>query len=376
MLAQLLQALGYASMLLLPLYLDYLGANRTEIGLVMSISGLGGLAIRPLVAWALDRTGRKPTLYIGTFVVVLSFLGIGLIDQMGWQIYALRIVMGAGLATLFTGYFTFASDLVPTSRRAEGLALFGIAGLIPMVVNPLSNRLGVDPPALQWFIPAVGLVIGASVFFLLPIREPADTMKRKPLPLRETLVALKARPLWPVWWATIVFASLVAVFMAFVNVTAEARGLSDPTIAWFSYAGGAVMVRALGATLPERVGLSRVLGPALLSYVIAMAVVSQAQTTPGFVLAGALAGFGHGYCFPVLAAQTVTRTPDNLRGAAMSVYTALWDFVKLLIVPVLGLIADHWGDATMLGGTSLVALLGLFLWAGLEAKLAPPRTTS
>ncbi|NCG22065.1 MAG: MFS transporter, partial [Rhodobacterales bacterium] len=352
-------------------YLHHLGATRTEIGLVMSISGFGGLAIRPLVAWALDRTGRKPTLYAGTLVVVFSFFGIYFIDHIDWHIYALRIAMGAGLATLFTGYFTFASDLVPTSRRAEGLALFGIAGLIPMLVNPISNRLGIDPPALQWFLPMMGLVIAASVLFLLPIPESHAAHDRKPLPLSETLNALRDRSLWPVWWATIVFATLVAVFMAFVNVTAEARGLPDPTIAWLSYAVGAVMVRAVGATLPERIGLSRVLGPALLSYIIAMGVVSVAQDTPGFILAGALAGFGHGYCFPVLAAQTASRTPDSLRGAAMSLYTALWDLVKLLIVPVLGVIADRFGDGPMLGGTAVVALFGLLIWAALEAKLSP-----
>ena len=371
MLAQLLQALGYGSMLLLPLYLDHLGATRTEIGLVMSISGLGGLAVRPLVAWALDRTGRKPTLYLGTLVVVLSFFGIYFIDQMSWHIYALRIAMGAGLATLFTGYFTFASDLVPTSRRAEGLALFGIAGLIPMLINPLSNRFGINPPALQWFLPMVGLIIAASVLFLVPIPESQAPSDRQPQTLSETLNALRDRSLWPVWWATIVFATLVAVFMSFVNVTAEARGLPDPTVAWLSYAAGAVMVRAAGATLPERIGLSRVLGPALFSYIVATGVVSVAQGTPGFILAGALAGFGHGYCFPVLAAQTVSRTPDSLRGAAMSLYTALWDLVKLFIVPVLGVIADRFGDGPMLGGTAVVALFGLLIWAALEAKLSP-----
>ena len=42
-LAQLLQAAGYASMLLLPLYLDHLGADRSTIGAVMAVSAIGGL---------------------------------------------------------------------------------------------------------------------------------------------------------------------------------------------------------------------------------------------------------------------------------------------------------------------------------------------
>ena len=56
--AHVMQALGYASMLLLPLYLAHLGASRTQIGAVMAAGSIGGLAMRPLIGAALDTMGR------------------------------------------------------------------------------------------------------------------------------------------------------------------------------------------------------------------------------------------------------------------------------------------------------------------------------
>ena len=55
--AHFLASLGFASMLLLPLYLDWLGANRAEIGALMAGASIGGLLTRPFVAVALDAVG-------------------------------------------------------------------------------------------------------------------------------------------------------------------------------------------------------------------------------------------------------------------------------------------------------------------------------
>ena len=373
--AQLLQALGYASMILLPLYRDFLGADRAQVGMIMAVSAVGGLSARPAIAWGLDRWGRKPTLVVGTFIVVSCFVALGAVDSLGPLVYGIRLVMGIGLAALFTGYFTLASDLVPPSRRAEGLALFGIAGLIPLVVNPLAGRIGFAASELRWFFPIVGVGILCSLILLAAVEAPPLVGARTPLVWRDVLRALRARPLWPVWFATGVFAALVSVFMSFTTIVAESRGLVDPAVAWFSYAGGAVMVRALGASLPERVGLSRILAPALAAYVMAMGMVAIADTTGGFLAAGALAGFGHGYCFPVLTAQTVSRSPEALRGTALSLYTALWDLAKLAVVPAMGLLADWRGDETMLWTCCAFGAAGGFFWAFLEWRTVIPDTT-
>lgn len=365
----LLQALGYSTMLLLPLYLDYLDASRTEIGAVMAAASIGGLAARPVIAWGLDVWGRKKVLAVGTVLLALGMFSVGAIDSMGPGVYLMRLLVGVGTGTLFTGYFTLAGDIIPESRRTEGLALFGISGLAPLMINAVAPEAGVSPPLLRWFFPVVGLLILSSLLPLSAVDEPKAEAGGEPFALAGVFEALKARRLLPVWVATLVFAGMVAVFMAFATVTAQSRGLGNPGVVWLTYATGALSVRLFGARLPDRLGPSRVAGAALLCYSGAFLLAADAHTGQAFAWAGLLAGIGHGYCFPVLSGQVIARSPATLRGTAMAAFTGLWGLTRLALAPAFGRIADDWGDTLMLRGAGAYGLVGLLLWAGLELWL-------
>src|SRR5690606_25745715 len=119
---------------------------------------------------------------------------------------------------LFTAYFTFVSDLVPASRRTEGIALFGVSGLLPLALNPFIMDSGIAAADLRWLFPIVGGVILFSLVPVLLLDEPEREIHAEPLPPGEAMRALRRRSLWPVWVATIVFASLVATFMTYATL--------------------------------------------------------------------------------------------------------------------------------------------------------------
>jgi MFS family permease len=366
--AHFLQALGYSSMLTLPLYLDWLGATRTEIGLAMAVAAFGSLATRPLVGWALDTIGRRPVLVAGTVTLVAGMLGVGLIESMSWLVYAVRVVVGLGVGVLFAAYFTMAADLIPARRRTEGLALFGISGLLPLLLNPFAEGLVPDPSGLRWFFPGVGGFIAISLLVLPLIPDPPTSRQPDRAGLGDAWAALTRTPLAPVWTATCVFAGMVAVFMAFVMVAAEARGIGSPAAVWVTYCLGAVGVRAFGAKLPDRIGGNPVLFGALLAYTAGFVGIALAESTLGFVAAGLVTGFGHGFAFPVIGSQVVSRAPDHLRGYAVSTFTGAWEVAGLVLTPVFGGLADARGDQQMLLLAAAFGLLGLTSWAGLERR--------
>ncbi len=363
--AHFLQALGFSSMLLLPLYLEHLGASRTEIGAVMATAAVSGLLARPLVGWSLDRVGRKPTLFTGTACLVSGVALVAAVDDLGPVVYVARLLVGVGTGALFTGYFTLASDLVPVSRRVEGLALFGVSGLAPLAVNPLVQELGVAAPGLRWVFPLIALLIAGSALFLWKVPEP-ESGPRLPLPLAKISRALAHRDLWSVWLATCVFSTLVAVFMAFATVTAAERGVERPALIWLAYAGGAIAVRVFGARLPERIGIANMIAPALGIYALASILVADGLFDRDFLFAGLLAGLGHGYGFPVLTGQVVERAPQALRGMALAAFTALWELTRLSLTPAFGWIGDLYGDPALFISAALLTAAGLAVWLGLE----------
>ncbi|MCW8140569.1 MAG: MFS transporter [Planctomycetota bacterium] len=373
--AHFLQGLGFASMLLLPLYLDHLGASRAQVGLVMATAGVGALLARPLVAWSLDRVGRRPTLVVGTGLVVLGMALLALVTTTGPLVYAVRVVFGLGQGALFAGYFTVAADIVPEARRTEGIALFGISGLVPLALNGFVALARLDADALRWLYPVAALLVGSSLLFVVRLPEPPP---HPPLGDGEGSVweALRQRRLLPVWLATAAFASSMAVFMAFVTVIAEARGVRWPAAVWLPYAAGAVSVRLVGARLPDRLGPENLVAPAVGLFALALLLAGRGTTDASFLLAGLVGGLAHGLAFPIVAGQAVSRSPARWRGSVMSLFTAVWQAAEMVAPPIGGLIADRAGDERMMALMALAAAVSLLPWLLLErrfgGRLSPP----
>ncbi len=363
-----LAALGWSSMLLLPLYLDAIGSSRADIGAIMGSSALAGLALRPLVGVGLDRFGRRRIIAAGTFLQAAGMISVLLIREPDWTPYLVRGLFGLGNATVFTGYFTLATDLVPAARRTEGIALFGISGLVPLLINPLSQALGVDAMDIRVFIPMTALLLLSSLWPLVRIQEPARCHVGPPPAPAAIVRALGRRPLWSAWVATLGFAMLVVTFQSFASVTAEARGLGRPSEIWLTYAIGAIAVRLFGARMPDRVGTHNLVAPAMAALAGGALLLASADSRAGFLLAGACGGVGHGIGFPVLTSQVATRSPASMRGSAIAGFTGLWDVAFVAAPGLLGMVGDATNDATMLALAALGGVLGLIVWMVLESR--------
>ncbi len=371
-LAHFMQALGWSSMLLLPLYIKHLGSTEAELGTIMAVASVGGLIFRPLVGWSLDYVGRRPTLIVGTVLLTVGMVLIGWVDTLNAEIYFARILIGVGAGTLFTGYFTYVADFIPASRRTEGLALFGVSGLLPVGFNAFVYRLDIPVEQLNDIYPLVSLLVISSIILLFGVPETKSKTEPGESPkLIDVRQSLTASVLRPTWFATMIFSTLVAVLMTYITVTARARGIESAPDLWAYYATGAVGVRLLGGRLPDKIGPANIVVPALSTYVMAFLLAAGAQTYGKFCMAGFLAGIGHGYCFPVLTSQVVSRVDMQLRGIGLATFTAIWELTSVGMTPIYGLVSDWYGQAVMFSSAAVVATLSCALWVFLEHKFSP-----
>ena len=92
--------------------------------------------------------------------------------------------------------------------------------------------------------------------------------------------------------------------------------------------------------------------------------------------AGLLCGIGHGYTFPILFGLVVNRTPEENRGAALAIFTALFDLGLLVGGPLLGAVIGGFGYAVMYASGGVLTLLGTAAFLLWERRLsrapAPP----
>ena len=123
----------------LPGFLQQLGAGEAQIGRIMAAQAAGAIAAWPLAGRVMDARGRRVVIRAG---VALFVLVVGLylaVDSLGPGIYAVRVLDGVAATLWYTALFTYAADLVPVQRRIEGLAMFGVSGLISIGLGAQSG---------------------------------------------------------------------------------------------------------------------------------------------------------------------------------------------------------------------------------------------
>ena len=363
-----LQGLGWSCMLLLPRYFNVLGESREDIGILMAAGSFGGLVVRPIVGWALDYHSKRLCLSIGSIFLAAGMLGLSDSDPNFDGLLVARVSVGIGAGTLFTGYFAFVAQHIPRERRTEGLALFGISGIFPLSMNAFTDHLFGDPSIVQTLYPLLTAPIILSGIIVWLVHETSGQISEQSGEVRFKFKDLFGVGLIPVWLATLIFSTLVAAFMAFATLCVPDVASEKPQSIWLYYAIGAVGVRVFAAKLPDKLGSHNFVVPALVSYCCAFLCLIETDTAQTYNLAGLLAGLGHGYCFPVLTGQVISRLHVSGTSRGLALFTALWELSSILTTGPLGAFADRLGLSAMCGLVVCCAVGLLMVWVVLEHR--------
>lgn len=356
------QGLAFNLYLHLPGYLKELGADEVAIGLVWSLTAGAALLVRPLIGRAMDGWGRRPVIVLGGAinVVVLSlYLSV---TGIGPWVYGVRILHGVAESMLFAGFFTYAADVVPASRRTQGLATFSVSGMLPISLGPL---LG------DWILArgdygdlfAVSIALAAaSLVVSLPLRE-ARAMVTPEEMSRGFVAAARQRDLLPLWFLGTVFATAIAGPFTFLKTYLAEVEFGSMGLFFSAYSFAAIGLRLGLGWLPDRAGPKRVLFPSFAVLACGLALLARVDGAAGLALAGVLCGMGHGMVNPILNGLVVTRARASELGAAMALYTAVFDAGALLGGPLLGAVSREIGYPAMFQVTAGVVAVGVLLFA-------------
>lgn len=374
-LANVFNGLSFHLFLHFPGFLQDLGAQEVEIGLIVGVAAIAAIAIRPAIGAVMDLRGRRPVIIAGNVVNVAAVLLYLTVDAIGPWVYVVRVLHGLSEAVLFTSLFTYGADIVPRSRLTEGLALFGTSGLLPIALGGLIGDLVLSFGGFEeLFLTAFGLSV-ASLLASIPLSEP--TIDSEGHPERAGfLAAVRQSDLAPLWWMTGVFAFVLTAYFTFLKTFVTETSIGSVGLFFSAYVAVAIGVRLFLGWLPERVGPKRVLFPAMSTLVLGFAALAAASGSGEVLVAGMLCGVGHGFGFPILYAFVVRRAGLRDRGTAVAIFTSLFDVGTLAAGPMLGLIIAGAGYPTMFlsAGAILVGGMVVFgIWdRGAQRRAASP----
>ena len=121
---------------LLPLYLkDHFGATKDVIGLVLSGYTVTALVMRPFSGFLVDSFPRKTVLMVSFAAFSIFFAGYLAASSL-LLFTIVRTLHGGPFGALTVANSTVAIDVLPSSRRTEGIGYYGLSNNLAMAIAP------------------------------------------------------------------------------------------------------------------------------------------------------------------------------------------------------------------------------------------------
>ena len=367
--ANFLQGLAIHPYLHLPGYLARLGAGEALIGLVFGMMSGAAIVIRPFAGRAMDGWGRRGVILAGGVLHVIVCLLYTTVDSVGPWLFTVRCLQGLAVGAIFSSLFTYAADIIPPAKRTQGIALFGVSGMLPM---SLGGLLG-DAVLAQWDYRELFFITAALALAALLLSLPLPEPDRSRTMGRGFFGVLRQPDLMPVWFVGSMFATALAGLFAFLKgYTEDALGFGSVGVFFSWYTGAAIFLRVGFGWLPDRLGAMKIFYPSMALLALALVALSQARSDGWIAVAGVLAGTGHGYAFPILSTLAVERAHASDRGSAMALFTAIFDAGILVGSPLLGLIVEHTSYRTMYLVAAVMPVAGTAIFHLWDARVRDP----
>ncbi|HNB95878.1 MAG TPA: MFS transporter, partial [Microthrixaceae bacterium] len=339
----------------LPVYVeDELGGGSVAVGVTVGVFAVSAALLRLLAGRLGDTRGRRILVIGGSLVMGVSVLAYTLVDSIA-ALVALRLLTGAGEAAMWVGAATAIQDMAPDDRRGEAASYFSVAlyaGLAfgPLVGEGLRDSAGFH--AVWIFAGCCGLVACALGF-----GTPRD-VRREPQPFR----LLHPAALGP--GAILLLGMLPFIgFATFIALYGPTVGFADVAPLLLVYGVLVLVIRVVGAKLPDQLGWTRASSTALSVLAVGGLLLGLWSGTAGVWLAVVALAIGMSLLFPALFSATVAAVPESERGQAVGTFSLSFDLASGLGPAVLGVVvalADYRAAFVVagIGAAAGLALVG------------------
>ena len=347
---------------LLPLYLDaQFGADKDTIGLVLSGYVIAALIVRPFSGFIVDSFDRKRVLmacFFFFFICFTGYVGAGTLLMFA----VVRTIHGLPFGAATVANSTVAVDVLPSSRRNEGIGFYGLSNNLAMAIAPSAGIwvYGATGGFTVLFWISLAVAMGGfwcSTAIRLPRREPVEG--KPPVSLdhffltRGWLLAVNIM-LFGLCWG--VMANYVALYGK------ERLGIVDGTGAFFAILSAGLFVSRLYGVRSLREG--RLTENALEGALISTAGYTLFALAPGlwaFYLSALLIGLGNGRMYPAFLNMFISVARHDQRGTANSSILTAWDVGMGLGILLGGVFTQYLGYSVAFWFTAASQTLGTLL---------------
>lgn len=317
----------------LPFYLsEVFSAGNSTIGIILSCYTVAALCIRPFSGYLLDSFARKPLYLLAYFIFMTMFAGYIIAGSLVLFIL-FRIIHGVSFGMVTVGGNTVVIDIMPSSRRGEGLGYYGLSNNIAMAVGPMSG-LFLHDAGMSYttiFCCSLGSCIAGFICASLVKTPYKPPVKREPISL-DRFILLKGIP---AGISLLLLSIPYGMTTNYVAMYAKEIGINATTGFFFTFmAVGMAISRIFSGKIVDRGKITQVISAGLYIVVFSFFLLSACvyiiewnsmACNIIFFTVALLLGIGFGIMFPAYNTLFVNLAPNNQRGTATSTYLTSWD---------------------------------------------------
>lgn len=325
----------------LPLFIANYGGTDAQIGLIMGSFTFSAVLIRFYTAAGIRRLGKKSFLMSGIIICLIATLCYYWAVSAALSLSA-RVFHGVGFGIATTMYATIVSDIIPSSRRGEGMGYFGLGSTLLMALAPAVGVWLVDHYSFGV------LFLAAAVTQLLAfIWTQAVKISSKEIAVEEKTQSgidnfVERKAAFPAF-LSLLFGVCIGGVLSFVTLLAREMQVANAGYFFLIATSNVFLVRLIVGRVFDRKGPAWVIIPGAIILFIGFVILSGVSSQSAFLWAAACYGLGIGALFPALQAWMIQMVTPERRSIASATFFNALDIGVGGGAIVLGLLAERSG---------------------------------
>lgn len=367
----------------LPLYAANFDVSYTVISLAVSAAAIGSLATDLPAGFVLHRVGLRNAMIVGTAMVSLSTLILGLPERIGILI-VLRLLAGVGTTLWGLSRHAYIAQAVPRETRGRSIATFGGINRIgafggPVVGGIIGSRISLEASFVIAGLMGL-LALAAAIRFIpaeLQLEAAPSHSKQTRWQVARAAVRTHHRDLLAAGTAQM-FAQMIRqgrqLLIPLLGATELGLDAAQIGLAMTVSAVFDMSMFVPAGFLMDRFGRKAAAVPSFAIMAIGVAMLPLVSTFTGLVLASALIGFGNGLGSGTMMTLGADLAPPGATGEFLGIWRLIGDLGQVAGPMAVGVLASLFGlhgSAIVLAGIGLLASLTLLFLVKETYRLEP-----
>ncbi|MES1043982.1 tetracycline resistance MFS efflux pump [Bacillus obstructivus] len=362
----------------MPFFAKDMGANPTELGLLMAVYSFMQLISAPIWGRVSDKIGRKPVMMIGILGLSVSFILMAISSQL-WMLFIARIIGGLLSSANMPTTMAYVADITSEEDRGKGMGIIGAATGLGFIFGPAIGGLFSKTSLNMPFYLAAASSFITFLLVLFVLKESLSKEKRGQHADKKSSIWSSFSGSLSIlyilqWFISLSLSGLEASFAYFAAKKAGLDAIDLGYIFMIMGFGSALVQGGLVGRFSKKYGEGTVIQGGIIVSTIGFVLILLVNSFTTAAIFLTIFGLGNGVIRPCVSAL-LTKKSTAGHGSATGLLSSFDSFGRIIGPPLGGWLFSITAGLPYISG-AILSILALMLYQVYRIKEKQHRTIS